>query len=119
MIDELRGRFALRLPHRFEDARLRNTAEIVVDSRPPTGGRHVEVDGARHRVGMSKAPRAAVPGFMNGIDAERSSVGEQRRLAVTVKCDEPLPEAVFVLGQLLRPLLMARLDRLGGGAVGE
>jgi hypothetical protein len=44
---------------------------------------------------------------------------EQRRLAVAVETNQGVPETIFVLGQLLGPLLMAGLDRLRGGTVGE
>ena len=44
---------------------------------------------------------------------------EQCRLAVAIERHQYLPEIAFILGQLLAPLLMAGLDRLGGGAVGE
>ena len=119
MVDELRRLLALRLPHRFEDARLRNPAEIIVDGRGPAGRRHVEVHRAGQRVGVSEAPRAAAPRVMHGVDAERSAMREQRRLAVAIERHQRVPEIVLGLGQLLRPLLMAGLDRLGGGAVGK
>jgi hypothetical protein len=68
---------------------------------------------------VSEAPRASVPRLMDGIDAERGAMREQRRLAVPVESHQLVPEIVFVFGQLLGPLLMAGLDRLGGRAVGE
>ncbi len=119
MFDELRRCLALRLPHRFEDARLRDSAEIVVDGRGPAGCPHVEVHRAGQRVGVSEAPRAAAPRLMHGVDAQRSAMREQRRLAVAVERHQRVPEIILGLGQLLRPLLMARLDRLGRGGVGE
>ena len=91
MVDQLRRRLALRLPHRFEDARLRNPAEIIVDGRGPAGRRHVEVHRAGQRVGMSEAPRAAVPRLMHGVDAERGAMREQRRLAVAIERHQRRP----------------------------
>jgi hypothetical protein len=44
---------------------------------------------------------------------------EQHRLAVAIERHQRLPEIVFVPGQLVCPLLMAGLDRLGRGAIGE
>jgi hypothetical protein len=44
---------------------------------------------------------------------------EQRRLAVAIERHQRVPEIILGLGQLLRPLLMAGLDRVGGGAVGQ
>ncbi len=61
VIDELRRLLALRVPHRLEDARLRNAAEVIVDGRGPAGRRHVEVHRAGQRIGVSEAPRAAAP----------------------------------------------------------
>ena len=98
---------------------LRHPAEVVVDRWRPAGRRHVEVHGARERVGVREPPRVAVPRLVHGIDAQRCAMGEQRRLAVAVERHERIPEAVFGLGQLLRPLLVTRLDRLGGNAIGE
>jgi hypothetical protein len=51
--------------------------------------------------------------------ASSSTSCEQRGLAIAIECDQRPPEAVFVLGQLAGPLLMASLDRLGGRAVGN
>jgi hypothetical protein len=44
---------------------------------------------------------------------------EQPSLAIAVESHQLVPEIVFVFGQLLCPLLVAGLDRIGGGAVGE
>ena len=104
MIDELRRLLALRLPHRFEDARLRNPAEVIVDGRGPAGRRHVEVHRARQRVGVSEAPRAAAPRLMHGVDAQRSAMREQRRLAVAIERHQRVPEIILGLGQLLSPI---------------
>ena len=62
MIDERGRRLTPHLAKGFENARLRHTAEIIVDSRPPAGCCHVEVHGARERVGMGRsAAQAAHP----------------------------------------------------------
>src|SRR5215471_14862448 len=39
--------------------------------------------------------------------------------AIGVERPQGVPEIIFALGQLLGPLLMAHLDRLGGHGVGE
>ncbi len=113
------GRIALRFPHRFENARLRNPTEIIADGRGPAGGRHVEIDGAGQRVGMGETPGAAGVRVVHGVDAEGGAMREQCRLAVDIERHQGVPEIVLVPGQLLCPLLMARFDRLGRGAVGQ
>src|SRR6202166_1455380 len=119
MVDQLRRGLPLRLTHRLEDARLRTPAEIVIDGRGPAARRHVEVHRSGQGVGMSEASRAAVPRLMHGVDGERSAMRKQRGLAVAIEPRRCLPEIAFVLGQLLCPLLMAGLDRLGPAAVGQ
>jgi hypothetical protein len=44
---------------------------------------------------------------------------EERGLAVTVQYDHCLPEIILFAGQLLCPMLMASLDGLRRGAVGQ
>jgi hypothetical protein len=93
--------------------------DIVVDGRRPAGCRHVEIDRTGEDVGVRQAPGIAVPRLMHGIDGERGAMREQCRLAVSIERHQCLPEIAVVLGQLLCPLLMAGLDRLGRGAVSE
>jgi len=117
MVDELRRRLAFGFAHGFQNAGLGNTTQVIVDGRSLAGGRHVEVHGARDCVGVSEAPRASVPRLMDGVDTERGTMREERRLAVAVESHQSLPQTIFVLGQLLCPLLVAGLDRLGRGAI--
>ena len=49
MVDELRRRLALGLAHRLENARLGDTAEIVVDGRPPARASTMSSPTARAR----------------------------------------------------------------------
>ena len=119
VVDELYGGVALRLSYGLEDARLWDSPEIIVDGRTPSGRRHIEVDGAREPIGMSNAARAAIPRLVYRIDAERGAMGQQCRLAVAIERRQHLPKLTLVLRQLLCPLLMADLDRLCRGAVGE
>ena len=83
---------ALRFAHRFEDARLGDAAEIVVDGRTPAGRRHVEIDGPGELIAMRERVRPPVPGLLDDVDRERGAVGEQRRLAVAVERRQRVPE---------------------------
>ena len=44
-------------------------------------------------------------------------MGEQRRLAVAVERRQRVPQIGLVFGQLLGPLPVARIDRLGRGGL--
>ena len=91
MVDELRRLLALGLAHGFEDARLRNPAEIVIDGRRPAGGGQVEIDGPGELVAMRESVRTPVPRLLHDIDGERGAVGQQRRLAVAVERRQRVP----------------------------
>ena len=95
MVDQLHRRFALGFPHRFEDARLRHPAEIILDRRRPAGRRHVEVHRAGQRIGMVDAPRTAVPRFVRGVDAERGAMRQQRGATVGIEPHQRVPQIVF------------------------
>ena len=62
MVDELRGLFARALAHGFEDARLGDAAEIVVDRWRPADLHHVEPDRAGQPVGLSETALQAHAG---------------------------------------------------------
>lgn len=47
MVDQLRRRLALRFPHGFQNTRLGDPAEIVVDGRSPASLHNVEPDRGR------------------------------------------------------------------------
>src|SRR5262245_57953925 len=55
MVQELGGMVALGLPDRFENAGLGDTAEVVVDRRPPARRYHVEAYRASKPVCLGKA----------------------------------------------------------------
>jgi hypothetical protein len=63
MIDELRGGFALGFAHRFENARLRDSAEIILDRRPPPGFDHIEANRLRQPIGLGDAMLNAGDGW--------------------------------------------------------
>ena len=113
VVDELRRLFALGLAHGFEDASLWNPAEIVVGGGPPAGRGHVEVDGPGELVAMGERARTTVPRLLHDIDGERGAVREERRLAVAVECRQRIPKIRGRFGQLLGPLIVPRIDRLG------
>jgi hypothetical protein len=52
MVDQLGRRLAFRISNSFENARLGDPAEIVVDGWSPPGLDHVEPDGARQDIGL-------------------------------------------------------------------
>jgi hypothetical protein len=113
MLDELSGCLALGLAHGFEDARLRNPSEIIVDARRPARGDHVEIDGLGELVPMHEGVRTPVPWLLHDIDGERRAMGEQRGLAVAVELRQRAPKFGWLLRQLLGLLLLPSFDRLG------
>lgn len=52
VVNQLRGRLTFCFPHRLEDARLGDPAEIVVDGRSPASLHHVERDLARQYISL-------------------------------------------------------------------
>ncbi len=94
-------RWSLAFGDRLQDARLGDPAEEVGRRRRPARG-HVEVDRLGEPVGVRERLRAAVPGLVHGVDAERHAVREQRVAAVAVERLERLPELLRLLGQRRR-----------------
>src|SRR5262245_44746260 len=129
MADELHSLLALGLPHRLEDARLGDSAEVVVDSRSPTGLNHVENDGAGETVGLRDAlvhtmcrdawTTEAVTLLVKGVHAERHAMCQQGGAPALVEAVEPVPKRAVLLGQLRVPGLVTLGDRLGRAAVLE
>src|SRR6185437_6404637 len=127
VVDELRGLFALRLAHRLEDAGLGDTAEIVVDGRPPAGLEHVEPNRARKTIGLDETAldavnrdawaAVAVALLIEGIDPEGDAVREQRGAAGVVQSSEPVPEGSLVFRQVGLPRLVPFRDRFRWRAV--
>src|SRR5712672_848821 len=62
VVDELQGTLALRLTNRFENPRLGDAAEVVVDRRSPANLRHVEIDRTRQAVRLVEATLQAMGG---------------------------------------------------------
>ena len=62
MVDQLRRRIAFRFPNGLQNARLGDTAEIVVDGWSPPGLDHVEPDGARQDIGLVEPAADAMRG---------------------------------------------------------
>src|SRR5882724_12270763 len=101
VVDELHGALALRLANRFEDPRLGDAAEVVVDRRPPANLRHVEIDRPRQPIRLIEATLQAMGGHAGSamaidlleqhIDAKGSAVGEQRQPAGVVERGKPVP----------------------------
>src|SRR6266849_4239314 len=60
MVDQLRRRLAFRFSNGLKNARLGDTAEIVVDGWSPPGLDHVEPDGVRQDIGLVKSSANAV-----------------------------------------------------------
>jgi hypothetical protein len=108
MVDQLRRRLALGLPHGIQNTRLGNPAEIVVDGRSPAGLHHVEPDRARQHIGLVETRANAMGGdatlivaigwLMDGVDRKRRTVGEQRRLCTTIESRQRIPEIVSLFG---------------------
>ena len=62
VVDKLHRLLTLGLTNRFENTRLGNPAEIVVDGRLSTRGNHLESDGARKDVGVIEPSADSVGG---------------------------------------------------------
>ncbi len=126
MVDELRRLLAVRLAHRFEDTRLGDAAEIILDRWPPTGVDHVEPDGPCEAVSLGETMLDAVNGetgtaiaiafLVERVDAERDAVRQQCGPAGVVQCGEPIPERGFILRHVGLPGIVPFGDRLGGRA---
>ncbi len=113
MVDQLRRVLALGLPHRLQDARLGDSAEIGVDRRRPARRRHVEVHGLRQHVGMRQRLRPPVVGLVHAVDAQPDAVREQRLLARDVQPGQRRPEVLGVLGHRRQPELVPVGQRPG------
>ena len=70
----MRGRLALGFPHRLQDARLGDPAEIVVDGGLPPRLNHVEADGTCQGVGLVQSRANTVGGNTALIAAARRLV---------------------------------------------
>src|SRR5712671_747901 len=60
MVDQLRRRLAFRFSNGLKNARLGDTAEIVVDGWSPPGLDHVEPDGVRQDIDLVESSANAV-----------------------------------------------------------
>ena len=60
MVDELHRRLTLGLTHCFENTRLGNAAEVIIDGRLPPRRHHVEPDGAGKDIGVIEPAANAV-----------------------------------------------------------
>ena len=115
MVDELSRRLAFCLPNRVENARLGDTAEIVVDRRLPAGLDHVEPDGTGQHIGLLQpggdtALIVAAGRLKESVDGKRRTMGEQGCLSRVIECGQRTPEVLLVLGQSYFPGLMPRFD---------
>ena len=113
MVDELRRLLALGFAHRFEDARLRNPAEIVVDGRTPAGRRHVEVDGPGQLSPCANAPGRRFQGSFTTLTASEAQCANSAAWLSPSNAVRASQRSAGVFGQLLAPLRVPRLDRLG------
>ena len=119
MLDQSRRLLAFRFAHRLDDADLRNSAEIILDGRRPTGGGHVEIDVTGKLIAVLERLGTPVPWLLHDIDAERSAMCEQRALIVVTERRQRRPEVGGLFRQLLRPVSVADVDGLGRSGFGE
>ncbi len=113
MVDQLCRVLAPGVPHRGQDARLGDPAEIVVHRRRPASFHHVELRRPGEPVGMRQCARPTVPGFMHGVDRRADAMGEQTLARVVVGRRQRVPEIGGFARQCRRPALVPDADRLG------
>src|SRR6516164_11834458 len=104
MVDELSRRLTFCLPNRVENARLGDTAEIVVDRRLPAGLDHVEPDGTGQHIGLLQPGSDAMGGdtalivavgrLKESVDGKRRTMGEQGCLSRAIECGQRTPEVL-------------------------
>ena len=66
---------------------------------------------------MRESVRTPVPRLLHDIDGKGGAVSEQRCLAVAVERRQRVPQSCRRFRQLLDPLRVPRVDRLGGGGL--
>jgi hypothetical protein len=112
VVDELRRRLALCLGHGLQDPGLGDAAEIVVGGRRPASRGHVEMNRPGETIRMGDDARAAAPRLVDGIDSERSAVGEQGRPDAPIEDQERVPQSAGFARDLPGPAAVTRVDRL-------
>src|SRR5579872_2808012 len=83
VLEKLGRSFALGFADRFDDASLRHTAEIVINSWRPARSHNVEANGFGDAVGVGKRTRPPIPGFKDRVDAKRKAVSASQSSAAS------------------------------------